>query len=405
MTTPTPPTPIPGPARPVPESAPPVSGSALGHRLRAVSASDRTVLLLYAVTRIGVWLTAYCADWLFVGSGEATEPPPLISRWEQWDWLHFRHIAQDGYFPDTGVPDNREAFFPGFPLLLRAVRLVVPSWTVSGLLISFVAGAVAVLALARIARAESADPRVGPRAVFFLLLSPCAVFLAAGYSEALFLALALTAWSAARADNVPRAAVLACLATTVRINGLFLAAALVLHFVLAGELRRRARQAPWLALPVLPVLIYFAYLHERTGDWMAWQHAQERGWYRQFHAPWVAWQHTWEGAFSQSRLTTTYALLFQAELVAMLVGLALVAVLVARRRWPEAVYVGLSLWALGTSYWYMSIPRASLLWWPLWILLARWSLRRPHVWTAYVCVAAPLATVLALAFASGRWAG
>lgn len=70
-------------------------------------------------------------------------------------------------------------------------------------------------------------------------------------------------------------------------------------------------------------------------------------------------------------------------------------VLVRRRRWPEAVYVGLSLWALGTSYWYTSIPRATLLWWPLWVLLAGWSLREPRVKTVYVCLAAPLMTVFA----------
>lgn len=54
----------------------------------------------------------------------------------------------------------------------------------------------------------------------------------------------------------------------------------------------------------------------------------------------------------------------------MAVGVLTVVVLVRARRWPEACYVTLSLWALGTSYWYMSVPRATLLWWPLWIGIA-----------------------------------
>lgn len=97
--------------------------------------------------------------------------------------------------------------------------------------------------------------------------------------------------------------------------------------------------------------------------------------------------------------------MWQAELLAMLAGLAVLVVLTVRRRWPEALYIGLTLWALGTSYWYTSVPRSTLLWWPLWIGLASWSLRRPQVWTAYLCIAAPLATTVAITFLTGRWAG
>ncbi|MDF9814248.1 mannosyltransferase family protein [Streptomyces sp. SPB162] len=403
---------------------PPVP-SAARRLLSSISAADRTVLTLYLVTRIGVWMTAYCAGWLFTGDGRAKEAPPLLSRWEQWDWSYFIRIAEYGYSggPDgsgAAPPDNREAFFPGLPLVLRAVHTVVPDWTVAGLLISFVGGAVAVLALARIARmyvAGVAEPRAdgrphngdaGEHAVFFLLLSPCAVFLAVGYTEALFLAFALPAWLAAKKGRWPLAAVLACCATTVRVSGLFLAAALVVEFLTslpaATDRRRRLRALPWLAVPVLPALVYTWYLHAGTGDWMAWKHAQERGWYRQFHTPWEAWQNTWDSAFAHTQ-TTGYAFMFRAELVAMVLGVLVLARLLQRRRWPEAVYIALTLWALGTSYWYMSIPRATLLWWPLWIGLAHWSLRRPWIRTAHLCLSAPLMTILAVAFTSGRWAG
>ncbi|MFF3458881.1 mannosyltransferase family protein [Streptomyces sp. NPDC002730] len=377
--------------------------------LPSLNSADRTVLSMYLLTRIGIWVTAYCTGWLFTGGGRSHQAPPLMSRWEQWDWTHFLNIAEDGYFPGsggqgTGRPDNREAFFPGFPLALRAVHVVVPDWTVAGLVISFASGAVAVLALSRIAQLHLPGSRTGPRAVFFLLLSPCAVFLAAGYTEALFLACALPAWLAAKKGNWPLAAVLACLATTVRVSGIFLAVALVVEFATAGEGRRRWRCLPWLMLPALPLLAYTWYLQAYTGDWMAWKHAQERGWFRQFHAPWEAWHNTWDAAFSHAQ-TTGYALMFQAELVAMVVGVVLLCVLAIRRRWPEAAFIGLNLWALGTSYWYMSIPRASLLWWPLWVALAEWSLQRPWAKTAYICAASPLMTILAVAFTSGRWAG
>lgn len=374
-----------------------------------LSPSDRRVLWLYLLTRISLGITAHFARWLFPARPGDREAAPVLAPFQQWDANHYLHIARDGYFPSGAGPwvsgwDNREAFFPGYPLLLRAVHTVVPDWTAAGLLISFVAGAVAVLALARIARAYLPEGGADHRTVVLFLLSPCAVFLAAGYTEALFLAFALPAWLAALRHRWALAAVLVALATTVRVSGLFLAAAVALLFVLSARTRRDWRAAGWTLLPALPPAAYSWYLHAHTGDWMAWKHAQERGWYRIFHAPWEAWANTWHAAFDGIH-TTGYAALFQAELAAMLVGLALVALLVRYRRWPEAVYVALSLWALGTSYWYTSIPRATLLWWPLWIGLAALSLRRPWFRTAYLCVAAPLTTLVALTFLTGRWAG
>ncbi|WP_242433814.1 mannosyltransferase family protein [Streptomyces sp. CB01580] len=377
--------------------------------LRWLAPADREVLWLYLLTRVGIWTVAYCTRWLFADDGRSRHAGEFFSSWQRWDWWHYLHIAQEGYFPDGQGPwmsewDNREAFFPGFPFLLRAVHVVVPSWPAAGALISFVAGGVAVVALARIARLYLPQDEVGPRAALFFLLSPCAVFLAAGYTEALFLALALPAWLAAQRLNWPLAAVLTALATTVRVSGLFLAAALAVHFLVTARTAAHWRRLPWLFLPALAPLLYSWYLHAHTGDWMAWKHAEERGWYRDFHAPWEAWANTWHAAFGHSQ-ATGYALMSQAELLTMLVGVALCGLLLWRRRWPEAAYIGLSLWALGTSYWYTSIPRATLLWWPLWVGLAVWSLRRPLVKTAYLAVAAPLMTVVAVTFLSGRWAG
>ncbi|WP_405657775.1 hypothetical protein [Streptomyces sp. RK9] len=407
-------------------------------------ATDRFVLQVYLGTRVGLFVTGYCVGWLFPANSRAKEAPGPLSVWEQWDWTHFRHIAEYGYFgPAPGYADgleNEEAFFPGFPLVLRAVRLVVPDWVAAGLLISLVSGAVAMLALARVARLAGADmgagagmgawkgPGKGPgkgagtgrgvsavvrlggadavarRAVLVVLLSPCAVFLAAGYSESLFLACALPAWLAARSGRWRLAATLAACATTARVSGLFLAAALLVDFLLARDGRRDWRRLPWLTLPALPVLAYTLYLYDRTGDWMAWKHAQERGWYRTFHPPWEAWGNTWNAAFD-GRYSTGYALMSQAELAAMVVGLALLGRLLWRMRWPEAVYIALNLWALGTSYWYTSVPRATLLWWPLWTGLAAWSLRAEWRARMGLCVLAPLSTLFAVTFLSGRWTG
>ncbi|MEU6221643.1 mannosyltransferase family protein [Streptomyces sp. NPDC047022] len=374
--------------------------------------TDLGVLRLYLFTRLGLWLVAYCTAWLSPAGSDTRAPASWLSRWEQWDWVHYQHIAQYGYFgPFPGIDpasDNRVAFFPGFPLLLRAVHTLITDWAVAGLLISLVSGAVAVVALGRIAGLDRPDSALaGRRATSFLLLSPAAVFLAAGYTESLFLAFALPAWLAAKNRDWPVAGVLAALATTTRISGLFLAAAIAVECVLARDGHRGRglwRSLPWCAVPAVPAAAYTAYLRVNTGDWMAWKHAEERGWYRDFHTPAEAFDNTWRNAFDHLQ-SPGYAWEFQLELAAMAAGVLLLSFLLLRRRWPEAVYIGLSLWALGTSYWYQSVPRATLLWWPLWTGLAHWSLRRTWVKEAYVGVVTPLMVVLAVTFTSGRWTG
>jgi hypothetical protein len=351
---------------------------------------DRTALGAWAGTRLGVLFVSVtlAAFWSY---GDLKDS--FLNRWTQWDVDLFIEIAKYGYRgdpahpPDAGLP----AFFPGLPLLIRAVHYVIPSWDLSALLISLVAGGVAMVALARLG-----GPVTGPKAVVALLLSPYAVFLFAGYSEALFLAFALPAWLLARQRRWEAATLCAMGAACVRVTGIFLALALIVEF-LAGS--RRWRSAPWLALPFVPVVAYTLFQWRRTGDWLAWQHAQQEGWGRSLAWPWDAFRTTWSAAFGPGGQFTGA---FRVELVAAVVGVGLTVFLLVRRRWAEAVYVGLPLASLLTSAFYLSIGRAALLWWPLWLAVG--SSRR-FLYIALLVVFVPLLVEEIVLFTSGSWAG
>jgi len=374
-------------------------------RRERASRLDRVALRLWLLTRATTYLLVGAAAWLFASGTDVRSPVPYLERWRHWDVRYYQTIAEFGYGgdPAAGPPAPLEAFFPGLPLVLRVLHFVGFDLTVAGLLVSFVAGAVAVVALARLGALEGGPP-VGGRAVLLFLLAPSAVFLAAGYSEALFLAFALPAWLAARRGRWLQAGLLGAGAASVRVTGVFLAAALVVEFLTANDGRRRWRQAPWLLLPGVPVLAYMAYLHERSGDWFAWQKAQEQGWYRRFGNPWQVLEVTWNAATSGT-YSVGYAWMFGAEILAVAVGVALTGWLLWRRRWGETTYVALQVAAFATSTWYLSVTRATLLWWPLWIGLAAWSLRRQWGLTAYLTVVAPFMVVFTLLYAVGRWAG
>ncbi|MFI6530798.1 mannosyltransferase family protein [Nonomuraea sp. NPDC050547] len=348
------------------------------------------------------WLLAHLAMALLAAGGawylNIGRDAGHLERWMRWDAVHFMRIARYGYAGDPGAdPDpGLPAFFPGFPLLLRAVHMVIGDWTLAGLAISLTAGAVAVCALARLAESE-ARPGAGAQAVWALLLAPPAVFLVAGYSEALFLAFALPAWLLAGRGRWVAAAGCAALASSVRITGLFLAVALVVWFVRSG--RARTRSAGWLLLPFAPLATYSAYQWSRTGDWLAWQSAQKAGWGRELVWPWEAWQTSWNAAW---QVDNSFTWAFRGELAAAVLGVALTVWLAHRRQWPAFTYVGLQVAALTTSTFYMSIPRSALLWFPLWVLLGRADRR----WfLLYAAVAAPLSALHVLMFTTHLWAG
>lgn len=366
-----------------------------------VSELDREVAGAWIASRVAALLVAFAAVWM-LGSVTADHVRPYLHGWDNWDADIFVALAKygyRGYQAHTGY-QHLVAFFPGQSGVLWLVHAVVRSWVVSGLLISAVAGLVAMVALGRLGALE-AGPVAGSRAATYLMLSPYAVFLVAGYSEALFLALAIPAWLSARRGRWWAAGLLAAGAASVRVTGLFLAVALVVHY--AVTVRRPRRDAGWLLAPFAGVAGYAGYLYTLTGDWLAWPHAQ-RVWGRQFTLPWTAFVNTWHGAFNSGRIDN-YAWSFRAEILAVLVGVALTVVLLWLRRWGEATYVGLQVIAFATSSFYLSVGRATLLWWPLWLLLARWSLRRPAVHVAYLSVAPALMAVAVLSFTSGRWVG
>jgi hypothetical protein len=401
-----------------PSPAPDAGRATRGRDRLRPGAPEREGLRWWLLSRLAVLWVAAQAVWVFPrGDGPV---PGYLARWFTWDAQHYVKIARYGYDGPPGDDTPLEAFFPGLPLLLRLVHAVVRDWAAAGLLISFVAGAVAVAALARLA-ADEWGPRAGGRAALLFCVCPLTVFLTAGYTEALFLAFAIPAWIHARRGRWAAACLLAAGAACVRVTGLFLAAALVVEFVsayLPQRLRtrhptpattpaRRLRAAPWLLVPFVPVVGYFGYLYARTGDWGYWFHAQKVGWYREYTGFTATFHTTWDAAFG-SGYDAGWRWAFRAELLAVAIGVVLVVALAVRLRYAEAVYVAASLLALTTSTWYFAVARTSLLWWPLWTWLAVLAVHPRHgtlVTRLYLFLSAPLAALLVAAFTTWRWAG
>lgn len=366
-----------------------------------LSPTDRAALGIWLVTRVAVLALSWPAAFIFRGS--AKSPQGWLTLWQNWDAVRLTDIARYGYFsPAERLYPHQVAFFPGFPLVLDVFHAVIRQWTASGLIVSFVAGAVAVVAVSRIAERDYL-PEAGRRAALFLVVSPAAIFLAAGYTEALFLALAATGWLSVRGEHWARAVLLAGAASVVRINGLFLCAAVAVEILRrAGGQRLRAMAV---FIPALvPVACYELYLRLSTGSWLAWLHAEQAGWQRQLTNPVNTFKTTWTAGFAHE-FSAPINFVFQIEIIAVLAGVVATVVLLYHRRWPESIYVGLTILALATSIWYESVPRSLLALWPIWCGLAVLAVRRPWVGQLYLALSIPISASIGLLFMSGNWAG
>lgn len=363
-------------------------------------------LPLWFGTRIAVVLLTIGAAWL-LPAGDRGDRPRFLDQWQHWDVDLFRKVAEFGYFSPR-YNDRAEAFFPGQPMAMRLVHLVLPDWIGAGLVVAAVAGAVACVALYQLA-AQDAGAEAGRRAVLYLVFFPYAVFLFAGYSEALFLAFATTAWLAARRGSWWLAGLLGAGASLTRVTGIALGAALAVEYLTrrwsqGGWRAVRSRDACALALPALPVIGYFGYLRAHTGHWDAYARALQEGWGRRTVSPLTALHNTWDLA-QNSAQSRAFLWSWRAELLAMALGVVVTIVLLLSRRWGEATFVGLNVALLSTSVYYASCVRALLIWFPAFLLLSRLSLRIRWLHPAVLTVCAPLSALMVLAFLQGTWLG
>jgi hypothetical protein len=292
-----------------------------------------------------------------------------------WDVQHFARLAEGGYW--AASDGTLMAFFPGWPAILWLFgQLGVPA-AISGVIMSTACSAVAAAALYRLG---------GPWAAVAWLFAPTAVFTMVPYTESMFCAAAFWAWERARADRWLAATLLTALACTVRVSGLFLIGALLVMIITTrAPTAVKLRRAALMLIPAALIMAFASYLYALTGSWTAWYRAQSTGWVRELTWPWDSFLNTipatLPGAYADH---PWWAAVFRGELISMTAGIGvtvwcIVVSLRARKSpgpektmWGEASWVGVQVVAFSMSYWFFSVNRATLLWFPLWIMLGRW---------------------------------
>lgn len=322
--------------------------------------------------------------------------------WNRWDAPHYLDIARDGYVSE-GVQSRWIVFYPLYPWLVRLCAFVLSDELVAAFFVSTVASVVAGLLLWRLAGRDETD-ETARASVFFLFVFPTSYFLHIGYTESLFLALALGSFLAARGRRWWLAGSLGALASLSRVNGLMLVPALAVEaFLQYREEGRRWRwEWLWVLLAGAGFGVYLLLNASVFGDPFAFLKTQDAYWYKSLTWPWVglvgAWKAIWERAPSEAQMVGWQELFF------VLLGLACTVWCWFRLRASYAVWMTAN-WLLWTSTKFvLSVPRYTLIMFPIYILFARKAAERPE-WGGVIAVWSLLLLALfAGRFAQGMWA-
>src|SRR5215210_3591498 len=270
----------------------------------AVSSPGRIVIQAWLVSRgliIGVALLL-----------AVVQHRTLTDMVSNWDVQHFARLADGGYLSESS--GTLMAFFPGWPLILALFDQLGVPVVISGVVLSTACSVVAAAAMYRLG---------GPWAAVAWLFAPTAVFTMVPYTESLFCAVAFWAWERARADRWLAAVLIAAVACTVRVSGLFLVVALVVMIMTTRDVDwlTRGRRLALLLIPTAVLAGLVTFLYWMTGSWTAWYSAQSTGWVRSMTWPWQSFLHTVDamkpGAFPDQPWVTA---IFRAEMVSMALG-------------------------------------------------------------------------------------
>ncbi|MEO8584924.1 MAG: hypothetical protein ABI584_02065 [Acidobacteriota bacterium] len=350
----------------------------------APSSSDRVRPPWSELGRILLFLGATRAVLLLIGvvsrgllAPLRTEPYPWsyskslwLAIWGVWDSGWYLDVAEFGYSAagrsDPAILHQANyAFFPLYPLAMRALGPLVGGPFNAGLVVSNLSLVGACLLLRRLVSLDH-DSATADRAVRYLILFPTAFVLSGVFSESLFLTLTLAAFLAVRRDRLLLAGAAGYLAALTRPVGVLLVLPLALTYV---QGRRTARlplspRALWLGLVPLGLGTFAAYNLALTGNALAFTRIQAT-WGRTLRSPLAV--------LAEGLRATDVTTLFSAWITVTVLALLIVC---ARRVGLSYLVLALLFILVPLSTSLDSMPRFLLAVFPVPILIAGFGTRR-----------------------------
>jgi hypothetical protein len=234
------------------------------------------------VTLFVVWATRYVQGTSPIVGGTIVGGH-RFDRLAAWDGGWYIAAAQHGWphaVPMSGgfPAFSTLAFFPAFPLAIRAVAALGAGWIFAGALVALLSQVAMAVLLWQLAREIWGEP-VADRGLLLFLFCPGAIAFSLIYSEPMLLAAAAACLLALRRRWWVVAGLSAAIGTAVRPVGIALVACCLWEAISVLRSERQWQWRPLLAplLAPLGILSWMGYLWAHTGNPFIWTQA-EKAW-------------------------------------------------------------------------------------------------------------------------------
>lgn len=334
------------------------------------------------------------------------EPPFADANWffgifSRWDADSYLKIAQFGY-ASTGEDKFRLVFFPLYPALISLFNIIFRNYVLSALVVSGIATIALGLSFRELVKIDYSE-KTARFAVLFLFIFPTSHFLHIPYTESLFLALTVSCFLAARKKNWFIVGILGALACLTRINGLILLPALV--FEMWAEYREtRQINRKWLFVMLIPIGFsgYLALNYFVSGDPLMFLTYQRENFHRYLRVPWEAIWETCKRIYNpkptEAQMTGVQELLF------VIIGLSATIAGWRYLRKSYVVWMGLNWLLFVSTSFVLSVPRYTLIMFPLFILMARAARRDWQIMVLFIVWSILYLSIFLTQFVRGWWA-
>ena len=316
----------------------------LGDRWGNAQSGLREILESFVLSRLALvmvgWIALGRIPWGYYSPTFNVTTKPWLLMWVRWDALWYLKIAEHGY---TQI--NALAFFPTYPMLIRAVHFLTRlPFDASAVLLANAMCLGFLFAFWALVSEYFGDG-VRRRALWAALAFPTAFFMSAAYTESTFMFLSVMVFWLARRKKFWWAGLFAIGATLTRNEGVFTVIPILWQYYRDRGLKWHADLLSILSVPLaMGGFMYFQWRHFHNP--VAFIDSQS-AWGRHITWPWIgielAFSRIWHGSSLQAS-----TVLSMIDLSSSLVSAALW--LYSRKRLPVdwLIYWGV-LWLIDVS--------------------------------------------------------
>ena len=199
-----------------------------------------------------------------------------LSIFELYDSVHYLNMAKYGY-----ANPSLYAFFPLYPLLIKLFTLIIPSYQISGALISNLCSFLSLLILNELTKEQG---NIGN--IICFLFTPILAYTSIVYTESLFILLTILGYYLYKKDKYFLSAIVVGLSILTRNSGIVLWGAIGLDmlyrlFISKDKTIKFKNILIFGVISLAIGMIYPTYLYIKTGNFLEFISVQTEHWHRE----------------------------------------------------------------------------------------------------------------------------